>query len=294
MPLAYFDAMPAHAAVAAGLGGAIAGVAMLALRRARGTTLAAPAAWAVAAAAVYAAVELALAVNSGWEGTPGASLARYAAAAGSCCPIMAVLGAKRPQDRGWQWVVLSLWVVLLVPAGQAWAAGVAGRFAPSMIWRGLVVVLVALVPLNYSPTRHAASALAFTAGQIGLLAPFLAPNQTPADDAAVLRVGGLLFVLLAALRALWTSNARTSPAWPSGDRFQWRWLNFRDGWGAFWGLRVMNRVNETAELSGWPVQLQWRGFVGTDGKTAAINEHVAIQIEQAMDSLLRRFERAAV
>ena len=60
---------------------------------------------------------------------------------------------------------------------------------------------------------------------------------------------GICAILLA---AAWASRQRTT-----GDRlesgglapFDERWLTFRDGWGAFWGLRVLNRINETAELS---------------------------------------------
>src|SRR5262245_21972391 len=40
---------------------------------------------------------------------------KFAAAALTLCPAVAVLGAKRPQDRAWHWIVLSLWVVVCVP-----------------------------------------------------------------------------------------------------------------------------------------------------------------------------------
>ncbi len=49
-----------------------------------------------------------------------ASHVRYLAAVATFCPLMAVLGAKRPQDRPWQFVVLSLWIVLALPGLQAW------------------------------------------------------------------------------------------------------------------------------------------------------------------------------
>jgi hypothetical protein len=298
MPPASFEAAPANATAAAAISGAIALVAMMSLRRARGTTLAAPAAWAIVAAAVFAAVEAMLAVRGEWEGTLGASLMRYAAATGSCCPIMAVLGAKRPQDRGWQWVVLSLWIVLLVPAGQAWAAGAGEGFEPALIWQALITFLIAIVLMNYGPTRHVAAATVFIAGQLGLLAPYLMRDHVSAVDATAFRLGGLVFILLAAAGALWPAFTqrfqgvpRTAPN--SLARFQQRWLSFRDAWGAFWGLRVLHRINESAELSGWPVRLQWTGFVAADeAAPAEIDDRVAGQIEQTMDSLLRRFERA--
>jgi hypothetical protein len=78
-----------------------------------------------------------------------------------------------------------------------------------------------------------------------------------------------------------------------------RWTAFRDGWGAFWGLRLLQRVNQTAELSRWPVRLDWwNGLVVSNGDEAegviAVDKQTIEQIEQAFDSLLRRFERVEV
>jgi hypothetical protein len=76
-----------------------------------------------------------------------------------------------------------------------------------------------------------------------------------------------------------------------------RWIRFRDGWGAFWGLRILQRVNQTAALSGWPVRLEWvRGFVPASGQSAEEVASATVKppvdhIEQTLDSLLRRFER---
>jgi hypothetical protein len=72
-----------------------------------------------------------------------------------------------------------------------------------------------------------------------------------------------------------------------------RWLAFRNGWGAFWALRVMHRINETAEASQWPVRLTWGGFASADEHRDAttLDDRVTTQIEQTMDSLLWRFER---
>lgn len=272
--------------LAAALALAIAGAAARGWTLLRGTTLSAPAAWATGAALAVAAVEAWLA-RSGDDGSLGGSLIRYAAAAGSCCPIVAVLGAKRPQDRGWQWVVLSLWIVLLVPAGQAWAAGAGGRLEPSLVWRGVLVALIAVVLLNYGPTRRGGAAIAFAAGQAALVAPYLAPAQVDDVAAGGWRLAGLS-VILAATGLAWSARA---PA--AGDRWQARWLAFRDGWGAFWGLRVLHRVNETAELSRWPVRLRWSGFAAVEGDAEPeVDDRLAAQMDQAMDSLLWRFERS--
>lgn len=258
--------------------------------RLRGTTLAAPALWTVAAALMLAAADGVLTWRPNLAETFGASLARYATAAGTFCPLIAVLGAKRPQDRGWQWVVLTLWIVLLAPAGQAWA-GRSGRFeAIGPAWQMMLYALMGLGLLNYLPTRHALAALLVAAGQQGLLFEFLFSRE--AHSHSLHRIVGLGLCLLAAIlvrparaEELPTAASRIAP-------FNRRWMAFRDNWGAFWALRVMGRVNESAELSGWPVRLGWRGFTSADGTAPPdVDDRVAAQIEQAMDSLLRRFER---
>src|SRR5947207_15646173 len=76
------------------------------LRSLQGTTLMAAVVWAIFALAALAGAELV-----GWL-SPSAdwlSHLRFLAAGATFCPLMALLGAKRPQDRGWQFVVLSLW-----------------------------------------------------------------------------------------------------------------------------------------------------------------------------------------
>jgi hypothetical protein len=256
----------------------------------RGTTLAAPAAWVVAAALVLTAVELALAWRPDLAESFGASLARYASAVGTFCPIMGVLGAKRPQDRGWPWVVLTRWIVLLVPAGQAWVGrtGRLGSVGPA--WQLMLCGLTAIELLNYLPTRQAFPALLFATGQQALLYGFLIARDAP--DNSLNRVVGSGLCLLAAMFVRPLRDEQRSRAASPLSSFNQRWLAFRDGWGAFWALRVMGRVNESAELSGWAVRLTWRGFTPTDGTAPPeIDERIAVQIAQAMDSLLRRFER---
>lgn len=300
--LAISPEMPASAAgswIGVGLAAAIVLVAAAGRRRLRGTTLAAPAAWAVASGLALAAVEAPLAWRGMPENTLAASLWPYAAAIGTCCPLMAVLGAKRPQDRGWQWVVLSLWVVLLVPALQMVAASTGNRLEPFIAWRLLLAGLIAMGLLNYLPTRFALSALLYAGGQVLLLANYLI-NAAYGQQG---RWAGLIAMLCALLSAHVLAvrrrggAARAAAPLSEFRRFNERWLAFRNGWGAFWALRVLQRINQTAELSDWPVRLEWGGFAprevanDADASVAVIDPAHATQIEQALDSLLRRFER---
>ncbi|MCC6493417.1 MAG: hypothetical protein IT424_10380 [Pirellulales bacterium] len=309
---------------------AIAGA--LLFRRVRSTTLAAPAAWAAAAALALAAGDAWLAWRGRGVSSLAASLSRYLTAVGTFCPLMAVLGAKRPQDRGWQWVVASLWIVLLAPAGQALAAPSGLRLELFAAWKLMLAALVCMTLLNYLPTRFALAALLFAGGQAALLAPFL----VNAADGQQWRLGGLVAIAASALaaaalyrqashraapaasppafslsdgpspaarRRTAIANRRSpAPVTPAAapsplDSINQRWRSFRDAWGAFWGLRIMQRINQTAELSSWPVRLHWgNGFEppssSNDSRPAPeIDAAVVAHIEQTFDSLLRRFER---
>src|SRR5438132_5998673 len=110
-----------HAAWAA-LSGIVGLVALGLVRpRLRGTTLLAPWWWSLFSLAAVMSVETMLGSSSAGGDVRWAPAARYAAAVTTFGPIMAVLGAKRPQDRAWQFIVLSLLVVLALPSGEALA-----------------------------------------------------------------------------------------------------------------------------------------------------------------------------
>jgi hypothetical protein len=257
------------------------------LPRLRGTTLTAPAFWWIAAATAIAAVEALLAYHNVAPNSLAASLWRYTAAVGAFCPLTAVLGAKRPQDRGWQWVVASLWLVLLVPVAQAVASPSGTQLELVAAWRWLLWGFIAMGLLNYLPTRFALSALLVAAGQVILLSgpTNIAQNLSPPARIA------LAAALFLAACGLATSCGLRAPAAALPQTK--RWLAFRDAWGAFWALRVLQRVNQTAELSHWPIRLQWSGLISTEDTStpAALDPPIGGSLDQTLDALLRRFER---
>jgi len=278
--------------LAAGLALAIAMACAVGFRQLRGTTLAAPAVWGIVSALTIAVVEARLAWRSGLVDPLAASLWRYTAAVGTFCPLMAVLGAKRPQDRGWQWVVLALWVVLLVPVGQALAAKSGARLELFGAWRLLLVALLAMGLLNYLPTRYAIAALLFALGQTLLLGPVLL--DAPAAHEWVRSGLMAVFAAMSAVGIVSAQKGRIARDNLAGlsalQRFTERWFAFRDSWGAFWGLRVLQRVNQTAELSHWPVRLHWlTGFQPHEDRP--LDAKTSVHLKQTLDSVLRRFER---
>jgi hypothetical protein len=129
-------------------------------------------------------------------------------------------------------------------------------------------------------------------GQALLIGPYLFTIELSGDGC---RIAGLALILSAAAMAYVIASRRVSAPSDIGEtssiaRCNARWFAFRDGWGAFWGLRVLKRVNQTAELSGWPVRLEWwDGFIPRSDE--AIDPQLAAHIQQTLDSLLRRFER---
>jgi hypothetical protein len=62
------------------------------------------------------------------------------------------------------------------------------------------------------------------------------------------------------------------------------WLDFRNRFGAVWGLRVREQFNRSAANAGWPVTLQWHGLAVNEGATPPRNELV-----EKLRALLKRF-----
>jgi len=294
--------------IAACLSATVAIVVAAHIPRVRGTTLTAAFVWAVVASGGLAAVELLVAWQSPADTQLAPRLLRYLAACGTLCPGMAILGAKRPQDRGWQWVVASMWVVLALPALQTIAAGntdlqLGGIWAAFL---GLIVITTG--PLNYTITCNAVPAWLLASGQTLLFAPttsmgrqfelLSADSTTAAGSGALLAASTIAAVIWRGRRARPTENAALHSDLV-GERLasenkRWDW--FSHAFGAFWSLRVAQRTNQTAELADWPVRLDHNGFVWRDDAASneashrELSDNIVLHVRQTFDSLLRRFE----
>ena len=140
----------------------------------------APWAWAMAAVVFLGLVET-LVVASGWgRAVSQQTIAiRWLAVCATFCPAMAQLGAKRPQDRGWQWIVLSLWGILVMPAGESLFLDrplVVSSARSVFMW-----VLVGVGLVNMLPTRFGIAATIFAAAQVCLLMPYLAGQYSGSE-----------------------------------------------------------------------------------------------------------------
>jgi hypothetical protein len=227
--------------------------------------------WAVASLVALAGVELA---NPSLWSAP----LRFAAAALVLCPTIAVLGAKRPQHLAWHWIVLSLWVVLCIPAANA-ALFHAGGAVELHVAQGTFLWLLILLGLaNYLPTRYAAAAMLIAAGQLFLFSPHL-----PLVRAELTPHATTIGITLVAVGLALSPLALRKPVATSSLDAVWR--DFRDHFGAFWAVRVMVRLNTAAEMNRWPIRLHWSGFA----PRSAVDPQLEKVVRRCLNSMLRRF-----
>jgi hypothetical protein len=264
------------------LSAALAVVGVAALGRAKshlqGTTLVAVWWWTTIALATLAIAELcAGAIGVDERFVPPL---RLAGATSTLCPIMALLGAKRPQDRGWQFVVAALWCISCLPGGRWLVLGSVEEVHPAQL--GFLAILILVGAVNGLPTRFWPSTLLACGGQLALFAPFFQAAQPWIAGGTAAVVGMTLIVAAIGLAVAGIPPARVARV--PLDRV---WLDFRDAFGTVWALRVMERMNAAAVMYGWPVALNWSGFVERDSAQADVEFPPAI--EDSLRTLLRRF-----
>jgi len=274
------------AAIAAALGAGVLVLLGMGRPRISGTTLVAP--WAWAGFSTLAVVGTELAAGLAGEGARWLVPLRTIAAMTTFCPLMAVLGAKRPQDRAWQFIVLALWAVLCLPAAEWWlfGGGEPQEIHPARAW--FLLVLVGVTAVNYLPTRYWFSSLLFSAAQIAVLSAYL-PFGGRGLPGAAGPILGLALSLAAAAGVVFRPDASRRRADPL-DR---AWLDFRDRFGTLWALRVEERINASARMYGWPTRLRWTGFAHGDAVQGNNHPQLPGKLEQAvalgLRNLLRRF-----
>ena len=248
-------------------------------RRIRGTTLIAPTIWAVFALACLAAANTAMRSQVVGSIASWQSPLQYFAGVTSLCPAMALFGAKRPQNGAWQFIVLSLWIVLSLPSLHCWLVRSGDAFGIHSAQSWFLLVLLIMTAGNYLVTRFVISSVLVTAAQFAMLGKFLPfsisiPRLAP-HSSALCAIAIILVVL---------GLPRKRVVRFSLDRV---WLDFRDAFGAVWGLRVQQRVNQSATMYGWNVRLDWQGFTPLEGST--ISPEIEKPLQDNLRNLLRRF-----
>jgi hypothetical protein len=262
-------------------------------RRLRGTTLIAPWCWTFTAIAAVGASEAWLSAASG-PAEAWTTHVRYVAATATHAGLIAVLGARRPQDRAWQLIVATLLVLLTWPAAAAWLYRPDRALELHSAWKGFHMLLIGLAFFNGMPTRHWPTAALWTAGQVLLLAAYVPDFAfgwlTTAVPAAGIR--GLMGVAALCLaQFLWGLDVpRARRSLSPTDRL---WCDFRDAFGALWALRVLEGFNAAAAMYSWEARMTWAGLRNTAAALTAAPAVLSSAMRQTLDNLLRRFVNAA-
>ena len=256
---------------------------LVAWRRLRDTTMAAPCAWAAASLAVATGSVLSTLVLA--PARPSVHV-DYLAGMMMVAPFVALLGAKRPQNRAWQWIVVSLIGLLVFQDLRSWSIDAAALPSLHAAWRWLLAALIVVQLLNYLTTRHAAAACVACPGQACILAGYL---PFPPERSALLLPLGLALLSVAVMMAAAFACRRRR----SAEGWQAAWLDFRDLYGALWALRVAERVNSIAVEQSCPMRLNWHGFaraeLSADSATEAPCSKETAPLQRALRSVLTRF-----
>jgi hypothetical protein len=200
----------------------------------------------------------------------------YVALCLTACAGVAVFGARRPQVTAWNFVVLGLFAVMVLPLVETWLIG-----ARSLDWLRItfLAVTLAVAVLNYLPTRIGPAAFLLGLGCAAELVAVAAPTPLPLGPEA----DAVRLCVLAAPLAAWLTVRLLPRDEPSElDR---TWRDFRDRWGVVWAQRVREQFSRSAANAGWPVTLSWQGFVFR-GETNHPMQH---EVAATLQALLKRF-----
>jgi len=216
----------------------------------RQSTLVGPALW-LAAAIVAVAVWPLVATETSDDSD---AIGRLMVGGLFMTPTIALLGAKRPQNKAWQWIVLSAWGVLVLPAAEAWLYRREVDVGVVRSW--FMAILIALGLFNHVFTRYWPAAVGMSVIQSLTLSPFLPIPFMCAGEAWVRCAAVVLIVATFAVR-----RGRSY-----GTGLERVWFDFRDGFGAVWALRVVQRFQVSAEQNQWSVRLGWYGCETATGE----------------------------
>jgi len=277
LPLAISPTIPSAVALIAG---AIA--LLVARRKIQGTTLTATWWWCLIALLANGAVELLNGFDLDGSDATGAAL-RYAVRALLVCPLISLLGAKRPQHGPWNFIVASLWAVLALPAAESLFLNTGQPLEIQAFRSWFLLVLIVLTLVNTLPTRHWIVSLLALAGQTLLLNDYLPFRLSDVFWSATL--GAATLALAAIVYAFQPIRAKAATT------LDQLWLDFRDAFGLFWALRVQERLLAAGKMYQWPVVLRWTGWFTVDGHPLReeLPEEQRRTILVAFRGLLRRF-----
>jgi len=238
----------------------------------RGTTMVHAVSWTAAAWLGWLGAFLAGVNESDWA-------ARYLALALTSCAIVAVLGARRPIVGAWNFVVLGLLAVLLLPLAENTILGTP-LLDPLRLIFVSGTILVGLV--NYLPTRFGTAAL--LVGISCVIELTAQAGRTTCWWSGPLAWHASPGLLATACWAGWLVVGRRAKL----AVFDREWLTFRDRFGLLWGQRVREQFNCAAANAGWAVFLRWGGLRKTNRESQP-NAKQEDEMIKTLRGLLKRF-----
>jgi hypothetical protein len=177
-----------------------------------------------------------------------AKAASYVALSANGCAAVAVLGARRPGLKAWNFVVLALLAVDLLPLGEGFFADGVLRLDVFRIIFLAAALTVGL--LNYLPTRLAPAAVLLMLGCAVELKGLVSAGDSDSGAPQQLPLGWLPIIV-----APWVGYLCMRSQTRAGAEFDLLWLDFRDRFGFVWAQRLRDQFNRSAAHAGWPVVL---------------------------------------
>lgn len=207
------------------------------------------------------------------------------------CPLVAVLGARRPGAAAWDvFVILPLLLVLEWPVTgvtlAAWFGGVIHELTLEEItleWPTLVGLCVVLVMGggNYLGTRFFPAVTGFVLSLVLLTWPLFPWASGSSNGAAWTRLAGALLLIGSGGLAHWQVRSMSRPN-REQHPLDGAWRDFRDMFGVAWARRVQLRVNEDLR------RCSGGGVLGFDGvEFPAVNEQLDVNESQRQESYQR-------
>ena len=269
----------------------------------RGSTAVPATLWSAAASLFFALTTLQQATENLDVATLG--IHRVVVAALSVCPVMSLLGAKRPQHGVWQFIVGALAAVLALPAASAILIAPGSLPDLHILGRFFLPVLVIVGWVNFIGTRRAVATTLVAVGHFGLIWPLLPGIQVdgalpqPTRDLVAIScmTAGVFLALSQAVftrlrRRLVLADGVQLPL--ENAEFEYRvntcFLALRETLGAAWTLRLAERFDQLARRRGWPVRLTFQGLqIQEESPEASWNPDAV----RAMEALMKRFVSSA-
>lgn len=206
---------------------------------------------------------------------------RFAACCLQLCPAMALLGVRRPHHRAWNVVVVSLWIVAVLPVGNEWL-GRPLTLHVARQWFMLAILVLGIC--NYLPTVFMVPVLVVGGLEVALLSGYLTQVMPAGLQFPDLSLPLLLLSML--FGGWWIGLGLPDRSARSViDRV---WLDFRDLYGGLWALRVQERVNAVAQQNRWPLRLTWGG-IRHEATAAPMQNDLEQAVATTMVGIMRRF-----